>query len=123
MIQQHWTTTLEPVDLGHRDEPLAFICHREATPPTTASSSVDLRVAATQKGATERHAEILRRLDAQDRRARAKSALRGLTCGDDGQRPESGCLGHRYALPLHGDHSTPAQVRATWGRSVDPTAY
>src|SRR3954454_15478061 len=47
-------------------------------------------------------------------RARAKSALRGLTCGFGGQRPESGLLSHDCAPDLHGQHSAPAQVRATW---------
>src|SRR3954449_6284503 len=47
-------------------------------------------------------------------RARAKSALRGLTCGFGGQRPESRLLSHDCALDLHGQHSAPAQVRATW---------
>jgi hypothetical protein len=37
-----------------------------------------------------------------------------LTCGYGGQRPESGLLSHRCALHLDGEHSTPAQVRATW---------
>jgi hypothetical protein len=55
-------------------------------------------------------------------RARAKSALRGLTCGYGGQRPASGLLSHRCALHLDGEHSTPAQVRATWRRSVEATA-
>ena len=50
-------------------------------------------------------------------RARAKSALRGLTCGYGGQRPRSSLLSHRCALHLHGEHLTRAQVRATW-RSV-----
>jgi transposase len=37
-------------------------------------------------------------------------------------RPASGLLSHRGALHLHGEHSTPAQVRATWRRSVEATA-
>ena len=50
-------------------------------------------------------------------RARAKSALRGLTCGYGGQRPASGLLSRRCALHLDGEHLTQAQVGATW-RSV-----
>src|SRR3954453_7958639 len=46
-------------------------------------------------------------------RARAKSALRGLTCGYGGQRPRSGLLSHRCALYLHGEHSAHVQVSAT----------
>ena len=46
-------------------------------------------------------------------RARAKSALRGLTCGYGGQRPRSSLLSRRCALHLHGEHWTRAQVRAT----------
>src|SRR4051812_30462790 len=46
-------------------------------------------------------------------RARAKSALRGLTCGYGGQRPKSGLLSHRCALYLHGEHSAHVQVSAT----------
>src|SRR4051794_3058591 len=45
--------------------------------------------------------------------ARAKSALRGLTCGYGGQRPRSGLLSHRCALYLHGEHSAHVQVSAT----------
>src|SRR4051812_44322303 len=37
----------------------------------------------------------------------------GLTGGYGGQRPESGVLSHDCALDLHGQHSAPAQVRAT----------
>ena len=55
-------------------------------------------------------------------RARAKSALCGLSCGYGGQWPASGLLSHRCALHLDGEHSTPAQVRATWRRSVEATA-
>jgi hypothetical protein len=50
-------------------------------------------------------------------RARAKSALRGLTCGYGGQRPRSSLLSRRCAPHLHGEHLTQAQVGATW-RSV-----
>ncbi len=46
-------------------------------------------------------------------RARAKSALRGLTCGFGGQQPQSSLLSQDCALDLHGQHSAPAQVRAT----------
>jgi hypothetical protein len=46
-------------------------------------------------------------------RARAESALSGLTCGYGGQRLESRLLSHRCALHLHGELSTPAQVRTT----------
>src|SRR3954453_19953513 len=55
-------------------------------------------------------------------RARAKSALCGLSCGYGGQWPASGLLSHRCALHLDDEHSTPAQVRATWRRSVEATA-
>src|SRR3954470_3608613 len=41
--------------------------------------------------------------------------------GDQG--PESGFLGRRYALHLHGGHLMPAQVRATWHPTVDSMAY
>src|SRR4051794_34695357 len=46
-------------------------------------------------------------------RARAKSVLRGLTCGYGGQRPKSGLLSPRCALYLHGEHSAHVQVGAT----------
>src|SRR4051812_37889539 len=52
-----------------------------------------------------------------DPRARAESALGGLTCGYGGQWPESGHLSHCCVLYLHVEHSSPAQVRATW-RSI-----
>jgi hypothetical protein len=47
-------------------------------------------------------------------RARAKSALPGLTCGYGGEWQESGLLNYGCALYLHGEHSTPAQVRVIW---------
>src|SRR3954463_12113977 len=50
-------------------------------------------------------------------RARAKSAMCLLTCGDGAQWPESGLLSHRGALHLPGGYSTPTLLRATW-RSV-----
>src|SRR3954447_9266725 len=50
-------------------------------------------------------------------RARAKSALRSLTCGYGDQRPRSILLSRRCAPHLHGEHLTQAQVGATW-RSV-----
>ena len=53
----------------------------------------------------------------QPPRARAKSALCGLSCGYGGQWPASGLLSHRCALHLDGEHLTQAQVGATW-RSV-----
>jgi hypothetical protein len=43
--------------------------------------------------------------------------VRGLTCGYGGQWRESGLLNYGCAPYLHVEHSTPAQVRATW-RSV-----
>jgi Flavin-binding monooxygenase-like len=50
-------------------------------------------------------------------RARAKSAVRGLTCGYGGRRPELCLLRYHCALHLHGGHWTPAEVRAI-SRSV-----
>src|SRR3954469_11341151 len=50
-------------------------------------------------------------------RARAKSALRGLTCGYGAQRPRWSLLSRRCAPHLHGEQLTQAQVGATW-RSV-----
>src|SRR4051812_3813677 len=55
-------------------------------------------------------------------RARAKSALRGLTCGYGGQQPRTSFLSRRYVLHLQGEHSTRAQVRATRRRPLDATA-
>ena len=55
-------------------------------------------------------------------RARAKSALRGVTCDYGSQRPAPGPSSHRRVLHLHSEHSTAAQVRATLRRSVKATA-
>jgi Putative transposase of IS4/5 family (DUF4096) len=43
--------------------------------------------------------------------------MRGLTCGYGGQRSELRLVNHGCAIYLHGEHSAPAEVRATW-RSV-----
>src|SRR3954447_2655274 len=48
---------------------------------------------------------------AQAPRARAKSALRGVTCDYGSQRPVPGPSSHRRVLHLHSEHSTAAQVR------------
>jgi lactate dehydrogenase-like 2-hydroxyacid dehydrogenase len=45
-------------------------------------------------------------------RARAKSAVRGLTCGYGGRRPELCLLRYHCALHLHGGHWTPARAEA-----------
>jgi hypothetical protein len=55
-------------------------------------------------------------------RARAKSALRGVTCDYGSQRPAPAPSSHRRVLHLHSEHSTAAQVRATLRRSVKATA-
>src|SRR3712207_2326084 len=55
-------------------------------------------------------------------RARAKSALRGLTCSYGGQRPEAGLLHHGYALYLQVSTRLLARSERCGGPSVDPTA-
>jgi hypothetical protein len=71
--------------------------------------------AAQMKAATadlEHLQDLLRRAAQGQARAAAQSALRGLTCGDGEQKPESGPPSHGPALHLHGEHATPVQVRA-----------
>jgi hypothetical protein len=46
--------------------------------------------------------------------ARAKSALRGLTCGYGGQWQVSSLLNYDCAPCQHGEHSTPAQVSGVY---------
>jgi len=64
-----------------------------------------------------------RRADSAVPQGPCKVSLRHLTWGDGDQRPGSDPMSDRCALHLHGEHSSPPQVRATWrsaGRRNDP---
>src|SRR4051794_880599 len=101
-------------------EPMAATCRSSATRPAFRSRSCDVEPGSTHDltaarvtgflGALHAAAALLGRPSLADKgydgagagihtpRARAKSALRGLTCGDGGQRPRSSVLSRRCAV-------------------------